>query len=60
MHKAIEILDNLKWQEARDGKPCYQSRRNALNAILGILNSEGKQHLKGLCFKAINEARRYP
>ncbi len=58
VQKARDIMSQIRWNESRNGGPDYETRRDALNTILGLMNAEGNSRLKGLCMKAINENRK--
>ncbi len=58
IEQAREIMSRVRWQEARDGFIDYDTRKSALNAVLGLLNKHGDNALKGKCLKAINANRR--
>ncbi len=58
IEQAREIMSRVRWQEARDVFIDYNTRKDALNAVLGLLNKYGNNSLKGKCLKAINANRR--
>jgi len=57
IEKARDIMQTIRWNESRNGGPDYETRRDALNGILGLLNKHGDSRLKGLCLAAINANR---
>lgn len=56
MTEALEIMNRVRWSEERFGID-YDLRQTALNSILGILNRLGRNELKVLALRAINENR---
>lgn len=58
IQKARDIMSQIRWNESRNGGPDYETRRDALNVILGLMNAEGDSRLKGLTLAAIQENRK--
>jgi hypothetical protein len=54
IQKAREIMNNVRWQEAREGRVCHETRKQALGVLLGLLNRHGDKRLVSACFRAMN------
>lgn len=51
-----EVLDNVRWSEARDGI-VWAVRYEAAKKIIGLLNGHGDKRLVGAAFRAMNFAK---
>jgi len=57
-----EVLNRLRWQEAKDGKACHQTRYDAMCKALGLLNRATRQerftNTRRALFSVMNEAKK--
>lgn len=56
--EAREILQHIRWQEARDGFIDWEQRKVALQSCIGLVNKFGDKRMKSLVMKAFNANNR--